>query len=75
MSDDLFALLRCEPELDSPDLVAVDGADRLILDEAAPLLADAAPGTVAVIGDRYGALTLGSAERLVCASCGCTPIG
>jgi len=63
MTDDLFAALRCEPEIPSPDLVAVDAADRLILDEAAPALADAAPGTAVVIGDRYGALTLGAAAR------------
>ncbi|MBD5786480.1 methyltransferase [Cellulosimicrobium terreum] len=44
---------------DSP--VAVDAADRLLLDEAAPLLADLGPDAVAVVDDRYGALTLGSA--------------
>nr|WP_154799943.1 class I SAM-dependent methyltransferase [Cellulosimicrobium protaetiae] len=41
--------------------VAVDAADRLLLDEAAPWLADARPGDVAVVDDRYGALTLGTA--------------
>ncbi|MEU2200933.1 methyltransferase [Isoptericola sp. NPDC019482] len=40
--------------------VAVDATDRLLLDEAAPLLAAAGPGDVAVIGDRFGALTLGA---------------
>ncbi|WP_253181954.1 methyltransferase, partial [Cellulosimicrobium cellulans] len=44
---------------DSP--VAVDAADRLLLDEAAELLATATPGEVAVVDDRYGALTLGAA--------------
>ncbi|MFD6135896.1 class I SAM-dependent methyltransferase [Isoptericola sp. NPDC060257] len=41
--------------------VAVDATDRLLLDEAAPLLATAGPGDVVVIGDRFGALTLGAA--------------
>ncbi|MFJ1513459.1 class I SAM-dependent methyltransferase [Cellulosimicrobium funkei] len=41
--------------------VAVDPADRLLLDEAAPLLVGVAPGAVAVVDDRYGALTLGAA--------------
>ncbi len=63
MTDVLFAALRCEPEIPSPDLVAVDAADRLILDEAAPALAEAGSDTVVVIGDRYGALTLGAAAR------------
>lgn len=40
--------------------VAVDATDRLLLDEAAPLLAAAGPGDVVVIGDRFGALTLGA---------------
>lgn len=63
MTEDLFAALRCEPEIASPDLVAVDAADRLILDEAGPLLSGAAPGSVVVVGDRYGALTLGAVRR------------
>ncbi|MFF2270529.1 class I SAM-dependent methyltransferase [Cellulosimicrobium cellulans] len=45
--------------------VAVDPADRLLLDllldEAAPRLAGAGPEAVAVVDDRYGALTLGAA--------------
>lgn len=63
MTDDLPAALRCDPEIPTPDLVAVDAADRLVLDEAAPVLDGAAPGTVVVIGDRYGALTLGAVGR------------
>ena len=63
MTEDLFAALRCDPEIGVPDLVAVDAADRLLLDEAAPALAGAAPGTVVVVGDRYGAVTLGAVER------------
>ena len=38
-----------------------DATDRLLLDEATGALADAGPGTVSVIGDRDGALTLGAA--------------
>ncbi|WP_318782985.1 class I SAM-dependent methyltransferase [Cellulosimicrobium sp. SH8] len=45
--------------------VAVDPADRLLLDllldETAPRLAGAGPEAVAVVDDRYGALTLGAA--------------
>lgn len=63
MTEDLLAALRCDPEIPAPDLVAVDAADRLLLDEAAPVLASAAPGTVVVIGDRYGAVTLGAVAR------------
>lgn len=40
--------------------VAVDATDRLLLDEAAPLLAAAGPDDVVVLGDRFGALTLGA---------------
>lgn len=63
MTEDLLAALRCDPEIPAPDLVAVDAADRLLLDEAAPALAGAAPGTVVVVGDRYGAVTLGAVAR------------
>jgi 16S rRNA (guanine1207-N2)-methyltransferase len=57
---DVLALLRREPDVEAPDLVAVDATDRLLLDEAAPLLATCAPGEVAVVDDSYGALTLGA---------------
>ncbi|RBY76434.1 SAM-dependent methyltransferase [Geodermatophilus sp. TF02-6] len=56
----VLALLRREPDVEAPDLVAVDATDRLLLDEAAPLLAAAGPGEVAVVDDSYGALTLGA---------------
>jgi 16S rRNA (guanine1207-N2)-methyltransferase len=46
------------PREDAP--VAVDATDRLLLDEASPHLEDAAPGDVVVVGDRFGALTLGA---------------
>ena len=57
---DLFAKLERVPDVEAPDLVAVDATDRLLLDEAAALLAAAGPGEVAVVDDSYGALTLGA---------------
>ncbi|KTR38695.1 hypothetical protein NS263_12715 [Curtobacterium oceanosedimentum] len=46
---------------DQPDIVAIDGTDRFMLDEAPFLHGDALrqPGEVAVVDDRYGVLTLG----------------
>ncbi|MGW3485201.1 class I SAM-dependent methyltransferase [Rhodococcus indonesiensis] len=61
--DELFARLRRLPDVEALNLVAVDAADRLILDEAGAALAAAPAGTVAVIDDHYGALTLGVAVR------------
>ncbi|WP_068280852.1 class I SAM-dependent methyltransferase [Aldersonia kunmingensis] len=61
MSEDIFAGLRRFPDDEAVNLFAVDAADRLILDTAVDALADAESGTVAVIGDNYGALTLGAA--------------
>ena len=58
-----FGALRRYPDVEAPNLFAVDASDRLILDEAAEALAAAAPGEVVVIGDGYGALTLGSGAR------------
>lgn len=55
-----FDDLRRFPDLEAPNLFAVDASDRLILDEASTALAAAAPGEVVVIGDHYGALTLGA---------------
>lgn len=60
MSADLFAQLRREPDVEAPELVAVDATDRLLLDEAAAALALAGPGEVAVVDDTHGALTLGA---------------
>src|SRR5215210_9297334 len=57
---DLFQALRREPDIEAPDLVAVDATDRLLLDEAAAALALCGPGEVAVVDDAYGALTLGA---------------
>ena len=59
-AEELFGALRREPDVEAPDLVAVDATDRLLLDEAASLLAAAGPGQVAVVDDSYGALTLGA---------------
>ncbi|CAN5318682.1 methyltransferase [soil metagenome] len=55
-----FDDLRRYPDLEAPNLFAVDASDRLILDEASEPLAASGPGEVAVIGDHYGALTLGA---------------
>jgi 16S rRNA (guanine1207-N2)-methyltransferase len=57
---DFFAQLRRAPDIESPELVAVDATDRLLLDEAAELIAACGPGEVAVVDDSYGALTLGA---------------
>jgi 16S rRNA (guanine1207-N2)-methyltransferase len=51
-------LLRRWPDVEAPELLAHDATDRLLLDEAAPRLFDVPD--VVVIGDRYGALTLGA---------------
>lgn len=59
--DDVLGRLRRRPDVEAPNLHAVDASDRLVLSEAAPHLASATPGSVVVIGDRYGALTLGAA--------------
>ncbi|HKT57190.1 MAG TPA: methyltransferase [Microbacterium sp.] len=62
MEFDLDQLSR-HPDVEAPNLHAVDAADRLILDEAADVAPDAAAGGLVVIGDAYGALTLGAAAR------------
>lgn len=55
-----FEILRRRPDLEAGNLVAVDATDRLVLDEAGVALESAAPGQVVVLGDRYGAMTLGA---------------
>lgn len=57
-----FDALRRRPDLEGPDLGAVDAADRLILDESAASRADLPDGTLVVIGDTHGALTLAAAD-------------
>ncbi|MBN9239387.1 MAG: SAM-dependent methyltransferase [Micrococcales bacterium 70-64] len=51
--------LRRRPDLEAPELRAWDAADTLILDEAPGL---AAASGLTIIGDEYGALTLGALE-------------
>ena len=58
-----FEQLRRRPDVEAPDLVAADAADRLLLDESADARAAVQPAPssdLVVIGDAYGALTLGS---------------
>jgi 16S rRNA (guanine1207-N2)-methyltransferase len=55
--------LRRFPDVEADNLFATDAADRLLLDEAEDALRAAGPGEVVVIGDSYGALTLGAISR------------
>lgn len=57
-----FDALRRFPDIEAENLFAVDASDRLILDEAQEALV-AHADSVTVIGDNYGALTLGAAAR------------
>ncbi|MRG59102.1 methyltransferase [Agromyces sp. CFH 90414] len=61
-----FAALRRWPDVEGPDLAASDAADRLILDEAAGVVAavGATDAPVAVIGDTHGALAVGAVVGL-----------
>ncbi len=56
--------LRRWPDVEAPNLFAVDASDRLILDEASDAVMSAGPGTVVVINDHYGALAIGAAANL-----------
>ncbi len=58
-----FDVLRRRPDVEAPDLVAVDAADRLILDLSEGARASVAAPEIAVIGDAYGALTLAAAAE------------
>jgi len=69
--DRVLAGLRRFPDVEAPNLHAVDATDRLLLDTAAPTLGELPPGTLVVLGDRYGALTLGAASRFGCARIRC----
>ncbi|NYF09396.1 16S rRNA (guanine1207-N2)-methyltransferase [Leifsonia sp. AK011] len=51
--------LRRWPDIEAPNLVAVDATDRLLLDKAAEDIR-ANPDGVLVVDDNYGALTLGA---------------
>jgi 16S rRNA (guanine1207-N2)-methyltransferase len=55
-----FDDLRRFPDVEADNLVAVDATDRLVLAEAAAPVKAAAAGRVVVVGDRYGAMTLGA---------------
>jgi 16S rRNA (guanine1207-N2)-methyltransferase len=57
---DVLSLLARAPDIEAPELVAVDATDRLLLDLAAELIEASGPGEVAVVDDGYGALTLGA---------------
>lgn len=59
-----FSALRRWPDVEADNLYAVDASDRLILSEAASALQGARGAEVVVIGDRYGALTLGALDLL-----------
>jgi 16S rRNA (guanine1207-N2)-methyltransferase len=60
--EDVFGALRRRPDVEAPNLQAWDATDRLLLEAAADLVG--ADSRVAVIGDRYGALTLGALATL-----------
>lgn len=58
-----FAKLRRWPDLESPELFAVDAADRLLLDELSDALTrdpSLTASDLVVIGDTHGVLTLGA---------------
>ncbi|MET3509084.1 MULTISPECIES: class I SAM-dependent methyltransferase [Plantibacter] len=61
-----FDALRRFPDHEAPNLFAVDATDRLLLDEAAEALAGRVPtpAEIVVVGDAYGALTLGAIALL-----------
>ena len=60
--EDVFGALRRRPDVEAPNLQAWDATDRLLLETAAGLVG--VDSRVAVIGDRYGALTLGALATL-----------
>lgn len=55
---DVLDRLRRSPDVEAPNLYAVDAADRLLLDSV-----QVADRDVVVLGDHYGALTLGALQR------------
>jgi 16S rRNA (guanine1207-N2)-methyltransferase len=60
--EDVFGALRRRPDVEAPNLQAWDATDRLLLETAAGLVGP--ESRVAIIGDRYGALTLGALASL-----------
>ncbi|WP_028278796.1 methyltransferase [Arthrobacter sp. H5] len=59
MPDFSFDFLRRRPDVEALNLSAWDAADELLLDTAAGAIRER-PDAVVVMGDRYGALTLGA---------------
>lgn len=56
--------LRRWPDIESAELQAYDGADLLLLDTAiSRALLPGEPGSVVVVNDHYGALTLGALDQ------------
>jgi 16S rRNA (guanine1207-N2)-methyltransferase len=60
--ESIFGMLRRYPDVEAPNLQAWDATDRLLLEAAAGRVNP--DGSLAVIGDRYGALTLGALASL-----------
>lgn len=60
--ESVFGRLSRFPDVEAGNLHAFDATDRLLLDTAAGLVGS--DTTVAVVGDRYGALTLGALAGL-----------
>ncbi|MET3707407.1 16S rRNA (guanine1207-N2)-methyltransferase [Arthrobacter sp. UYEF6] len=60
--EDIFGTLRRHPDVEAPNLQAWDATDRLLVEAAAARTEPDA--RLAVIGDRYGALTLGALGAL-----------
>jgi 16S rRNA (guanine1207-N2)-methyltransferase len=56
--EDIFGKLRRHPDVEAPNLQAWDATDKLLLEAAAARVGP--DSRLAVIGDRYGALTLGA---------------
>ncbi|MCP2031343.1 16S rRNA (guanine1207-N2)-methyltransferase [Okibacterium sp. HSC-33S16] len=65
MTDFPFDRLRRWPDIEAANLFAYDATDKLLLETAADALRTAAPGDTVVVGDRYGALTLGALHQNV----------
>ncbi|MET4782263.1 methyltransferase [Glaciihabitans sp. UYNi722] len=57
-----FSGLRRFPDVEADNLFAVDASDRLILDEATSAVFAAPADGIVVLGDHYGALTIGAAR-------------
>ncbi|NJC22281.1 16S rRNA (guanine1207-N2)-methyltransferase [Arthrobacter pigmenti] len=55
-----FESLRRWPDIETENLFASDATDRLLLDTVADQLPSTFSGEVVVVGDAYGALTLGA---------------